>query len=382
MRIINWHIARNLIFTLLLALGVLAFIMLSAHFFRAFSLLGKGASPVMLLRMIGMLMPDVLRYAMPLAMLVATVLVFSRMSADDEITALRASGISLWQIVAPGLLLAILLSALGLWLGFWVGPDMRYKSKQLEWMLLAADRPDALIEPGRTIKFGDQSIYVGRRDDNGLLHDVHITSVQQNGKMLMDITAATGGVSNNEEARRLDILLNDFTITYLPMQPKKAPAVSAAATATEKAVGTLMDTPQFVTGKSLILPWEYGQTRERKLERKLKMMPAEMLFGNLAWTRAQHKDTTKHWLEFHQRLALAFSPFAFLLLGIPFGIRNRRSETSAGLIICVILALFFYAFMLLADCLANRPACHPELIIWIPNLLFEALGLAFLAKKA
>ena len=376
MRIINWHIARNLIFTLLMAMGVLAFIMLSVHFFRAFELLSKGASIGMMFRMIGMLMPDVLRYAMPLAMLVATVLVFSRMSADDEITALRASGISLWQIVAPGLVLAILLCALGLWLGFWVSPDMRYRSKQLEWMLLAGDRPDTLIEPGRTITYQGQSIYVGSRDDNGLLHDIHITVAQQNDKTIMDLTAATGSVSNDEEGRRLDLFLNDFTITYLPILPKNgahdAPALASAAS----------ETPQFVTGKSLIFPWEYGNAPERKLERKLKMMPADMLFGNLAWTRSRHKDTTKHWLEFHQRLALAFSPLAFLLLGIPFGIRNRRSETSAGLIVCVILALVFYAFLLLADCLANRPACHPEIIIWIPNLLFEALGLAFLVKKA
>ena len=51
-------------------------------------------------------MPEVLAFSIPIAMLVTVILVFSRMSAENEITALRASGISLWQITAPALILS------------------------------------------------------------------------------------------------------------------------------------------------------------------------------------------------------------------------------------------------------------------------------------
>ncbi len=115
-------------------------------------------------------------------------------------------------------------------------------------------------------------------------------------------------------------------------------------------------------------------------------MPLGMLLGDLAWTISQgtgdikENNGTRHWLELQKRLALSFSPLAFLLLGIPFGIQNRRSETTAGLLICLVLALFFYLFMLWADGLANRPKYHPELIIWLPNLLYEVGGLVALFR--
>ena len=145
--------------------------------------------------------------------------------------------------------------------------------------------------------------------------------------------------------------------------------------------------PGFYSASSITIPLDFGDAEDtRSLKRKLKTMPLGMLLGDLAWTTSQEnadaKDRkgTRHWLELQKRLALSFSPLAFLLLGIPFGIRNRRSETTSGLLICLVLALFFYLFMLWADGLANRPQFHPELIIWLPNLLYEIGGLVALCR--
>ena len=79
MRQFNWYITKNLLGTLALSMGILAFVMLSVHFFRAFSLLAGGVSPWLLGRILLYLFPDILRYVLPLSLLVSTVLVFSRM---------------------------------------------------------------------------------------------------------------------------------------------------------------------------------------------------------------------------------------------------------------------------------------------------------------
>lgn len=372
MKTFNWYIAKNMLITLGMSLGILAFVMLSAHFFRAFSLLANGVSPALLLKILGYMLPDVLRYALPLSMLIATVLVFNRMSADDEIIALKASGVGLWQIVAPGLLISVILCVAGLWLGMFLAPEMRYRSQLLNWQAMSSS-PIAMLEPGSVTRINDTtSVRVGGKSPNGLLHDIHLFESGKDGSMLRDITARQGIINVNNSAQRLELILKDFTVTELPLNRE--------ASKEGKFTGSK---PAFLSADQITVPIEYGTIQDNKgLKRKLKMMDVQMLLGDLRWNEARGNNVTEHWVEFQTRLALAFSPLAFLLLGIPFGIRQKRSETSSGLVTCIMIALFFYAFMLLADSLENYPALHPELIIWIPNLIFQAIGVASLMKLA
>ena len=369
MRIFNWYIAKNLLFTLALSLGILAFVMMSAHLFRLFALLASGVSPATLGQMLLLMLPDCLRYAMPLSMLVATVLVYSRMSADNEMVALQASGVSVWQAISPALLLAIILCGIGVWLGLYFSPEMRYQSARLQWAALS-ENPLSMLDPGVTLRLTPtSSLRVGRIDESGLLHDVHFYELDSEGNELRDLTAARGMVHKNVADNTIELVLEDFTITER--------AVSAAAMARRREE----QQPDFLAAKSIAIPISYEKMQSRKLTRKAKMMPVGMLLGSISLEEASGRRPLKQWLDLQQRLSLAFSPLAFLLLGIPFGLRNRRSETSAGLIICVILGLVYYAFMLLSDALLDYPALHPELIIWIPNLLYQGIGLYALCRR-
>lgn len=370
MKIINWYILKNMLVTLGMTIGVLVFVMLSTHFYRAFNLLANGLAPGLMVKMIGMFLPDVLRYALPLSMLVATVLVFNRMSADDEIIALKASGVSIWQIVAPVLVLGIILSGVGLWLGLSIAPEWRFKSQQIDWQAKSiSSNPLAMLEPGATIRFSaNRSLRIGGIDPSGQLKDIHIYDLDTKGEVLRDITANSGVVNIFAAQRQVEVILSGFTISQLDhsANDKSAP-------------------PLFITGDRIIIPdvlgiQENSKPSDRKLNRKLKMMDAMTLLGDLQLKRTRGESVTDHWLELQKRLALAFSPLAFLLLGIPFGIRQKRSGTSAGISLCVVIALIFYGFMLLADALADYPRLHPEFIIWIPNLLAQIGGLWALAR--
>ncbi len=77
-------------------------------------------------------------------------------------------------------------------------------------------------------------------------------------------------------------------------------------------------------------------------------------------------------------MSLAFSPIGFLLLGIPFGIRTKRSETSVGLVFSLLLALVFYVFLALAESLEDQSHYHPEVLVWLPNIFYQLGGLAAL----
>jgi len=331
--------------------------------------MANGVSPLLLCKALGYMLPDVLRYALPLSMLVASVLVFSRMSADNEIVALKASGISLWQIMAPAILLASVLCAINFLACFYIGPEMRFRSWRLQWEVLSGS-PLQLVESNTVTRLSPtMSIRVGGKDDKGVLRDIHLYEVDNHGQALRNITAKYGSMRFSQEHQTIELLLNDFTITEL--------AIASESRERQMKRGT----PNFLTAKTITIPIDYQSHVDKKgLQRKNQMMSLDMLIGELLNPEIQPGKRTKVWLEFHTRLALVLSPLAFMLLGIPFGITNRRSESSSGLIICVILSLGFYSCMVLAESLGKYLGTYAALIVWLPNIAYEISGLAALSR--
>ncbi|MFA6814896.1 MAG: LptF/LptG family permease [Lentisphaeria bacterium] len=349
---------KSLLINLGMALGVLTFVMFSTHFFRAFDLLARGGSPFLLGKVLVYLLPDILRFALPLSMLVASVLVFSRMSADNEITALKSSGVSLWQIISFGLVLSGILSALCIWISFFVSPQCRYRSEEIRWSIMSSG-PLSMIEPGVVSDLSENTKIFIREKDGDLLRDVHLVIYNNNGGVIKDVTAEYGMVIQVPKQRKLEIILKKFTVTKWNFETTGVAQCSS-----------------FVVSDTLTVPVEYGEMQDsERLSRKLKMMNLKMLFADMIMVHDKHQPITKHLVQLQSRLVLAMSPFAFFLLGIPFGIRNRRSETSVGLLICVILGLFFYGFLLLGNSLIGKPQFHPEWLLWIPNILYQVGGL-------
>ena len=103
MNILNRHILKNLLYVFTASLLVLTFILVLGLMIKILSRMDSTVSQVFIFQMFLMLLPKILAYAIPIATLVSVTLVFSRMSAENEITAMRASGISLWQIVNPAI---------------------------------------------------------------------------------------------------------------------------------------------------------------------------------------------------------------------------------------------------------------------------------------
>jgi lipopolysaccharide export system permease protein len=87
-------------------------------------------------------------------------------------------------------------------------------------------------------------------------------------------------------------------------------------------------------------------------------------------------------MQIQRHASGAFSTLALALLAIPLALKTGRSETFLNLGLALALALLYYLLWTLLGLLDHHPSLHPELLLWLPNLLYETLALALLLKAA
>ena len=134
-------------------------------------LISGQARFVIVFQAIALLIPFVWVWALPMGLLTATLLVFGRFSADQELTAARASGISLLSLVTPILILSLLCCALSAWINMDFGPRSRVLYKSLLFQL-RADLVKNQLPEGRFVPVSTNFIFYAEKNQGGNLQDV------------------------------------------------------------------------------------------------------------------------------------------------------------------------------------------------------------------
>ncbi|MBQ4106325.1 MAG: LptF/LptG family permease [Lentisphaeria bacterium] len=351
MRTLNWYVTRGFLLSFCMAIVVLTFVMTGANLVQAMDFLSRGVPFSLFLEFTLSLMPRVLTFTIPWAVLVGVMLVFGRLSADSEITAMRACGVSLLQIMSPILIITFALTCLCLYLQVEVGPPLLGHSRELatETML---DTPEALFEPGRPLMYDNAAISIMDKTEDGTLIGVQIYQMDKRGAMALDISAATAKLRVDHEQRRLMIRLYDCLL----VDKKSKPELRNAHAEME-------------------FGFDYGKELNRiRLGVRPKYMRLKDLMAYIKLERMMNHSTIKEEIELNQRIAFALAPMAFLLLGMPLAIRASRKETSVGLFLSVLLAGGFCQTIIICKSLENIPQIYPQYLLWLPNILFQVGG--------
>lgn len=363
MKTLNLYVTRAFLVTFFMALGVLTFGMTGARIARIFDVIANGLPVSAFLQFLVYIMPVVLTFTIPWAIMAAVMLVFGRLSADSEITAMRACGISLLQVVSPIILITLMITALCLYIQLFVAPVSYFKARQLT-RDAAINQPIAMFEPGRPLHYENMIIYIDDKIDNKILKNVQIYTVdpKRPGEVAQDVTAGEGYLDMDRENQILTIVLkNCLTIDKKSKQETR------------------------VASDELRFHFNYGRNiTESSLFRAPKYMSATELMAKIRDVKKLSPRNKKMECSLESqlncRIALGLSPIAFLLLGMPLAIRTSRKETSVGLFLSVLLAGSFFISILLLNSMTGSPQIYPQYLLWLPNIIFQALG-AYLTFK-
>lgn len=351
MRILNLYVTRGFLLAFGMAIGILTFGMTGANLVKVLDYVSRGIPFSAFLRFTLYILPIVLTFTVPWAVMVAVMLVFGRLSADSEITAMRACGVSILQIISPIMLFTVALTGLCLYLQIEVGPPLLGKSRQLM-KIEAIHQPMAIFEPGKPIRYNNTIISIDDKEGNNQLKGIQLFTLDDSGELGQDISAARGEVLVDNTNQKLTVRLFDCMVIDKKSEP---------------------ETRMF--NEELEFSFDYGkELNDIDVGNRAKFMTLKQLMARIRLTQKLKKDTTDLEVELNQRVAFALSPIAFLLLGLPLAIKTSRKETSVGIFISVILAGVFFLSIILCDSLTNFPKLYPQYLLWIPNILFQIIG--------
>ena len=428
MRLLPRYIARELVMPFIFALGIIVFILFINFFLRAIDrFLGKGLDLFTILEYLFLNLAWIVALAVPMAVLIATLMAFGRLSEDNEINALRASGISFLTILRPALLFGTGVCLLLIFFNTKILPEMNFHAR-----LLAGDirkmRPGLDIEPGHFIDNIPNYSMIIRGKEGNLMEDVRIFS-KASKEVQTSIYSKTGELSTLDDAiiltlydgeiheldlnnfsnyRRInfekhiitipadDLMLNrrdtanrsDREMTLYLMQEKKIKYAKRKMRVEERLHSTIMK----VTGSD-IFPENFADTQ------KMLNMYKENVKQDTSLTSAQLKlkerrirslerqaknefrllesyirSWNKYAVEIHKKFSLPVACILFVLVGAPLGTLSQKGGFTAAITLGFGFFLIYYIFLIGGEEMADRNIVSPIVGMWTPNVLLAILG--------
>jgi lipopolysaccharide export system permease protein len=363
MKILSRYVLKEFLVNLALALCVSLFVLLAGKVFKELLtvMIARHLGLGVLVGFVACAAPFMLMYCLPLAVMTASVMTFSKMSAENEVLASQASGVSVWRFASPVVLLGCLAGCLALFSNAELAPRGLAAAQRLvrDALLdkLESD-PTVLFETGRDIKeIPDIVLRVGDKDRaTGTLKDIRLLVLEE-GNIRYRYSVESASVKVLRDDRKIVVTLRNLSGDEIA--PRLRPGIRAEEAELdfelERYLGRSGRSAKW-TDKTL---WELALLRDGQESERVRSEIS---------------------MEMHTRVAFAFACIVFVMVGVPLGIKTHRRETSIGALIGLGVTLFYYVLIIAAQSLKGRPEYHPVLILWTPSVLGEAFGIWLFAR--
>ncbi|MBN1477994.1 LptF/LptG family permease [Candidatus Sumerlaeota bacterium] len=369
MKLLHRYILKELIGPAILGLVIFTFVLLLQQLFDIIDLLmSRGVLLITVIQLLSCLIPQVLGVTIPMAVLVAALLAFGRLSTDREIMAIRTSGVRLIWLIWPAFALGAVLSLCLALMNMEIMPRLAIQLADLKYQLIF--QTVTSLEPGRLY----DNFASGNEDMNfmfeesgehpGDLRGIVIQSVHEQRETgeerLIYLVAQRGRISSDLEHRAIRVSMADGT-AYLARSDMEGPTLRVMA---------------FEELEQLIYP-ELSRIKDG---RRVKY-PSEMRFSELGEAIDRETDSDRRarlQVERLRRWVFPFSALAFMMIGIPFGIVTKASGKGMGLAISFLLILAYYGLLEWGSAIAETGSRMAALAMWSPNIVLGMIGLTML----
>ncbi len=313
--------------------------------------INKGVSILMVFKLFALYIPYLASYTLPVAFLVGILFTFVRLGSDNELLAIRTSGINLWHLIAPFVTVGIILSLLLFLLNDRIITRTHLASKRAL-TEVGLKNPAAALEPGVFINSFERYILFIYDIDGNKLNKVRIYEPQE-GKPTRTIVAKKGEFISFPSEKKIKLkLINGTSDEVNPKDPENYYKL------------------QFKTFfMTLNLA---GQNRQ--IDIKPKNLSVDELLSEA--NELEEKGIEAHPLitEIHKRMAFSISPFIFALLGCPIALAlGRHHRKKSSIAVAFFLALLYFILHLGAQALALQ-LFLPPVIMWVPDIIYLTWG--------
>ena len=350
MRIINRYLLKELGGPFLASLAVSTFILAAGNIIQtADMVINKGVGILQVVKIFLLFLPYVLTFTIPISVLSAVLLGFGRLSSDNEITALRTSGVSLYNMILPVVICGLGISLFNVPLNNKILPQAEFAARKLI-KQVGIRHPAAMLEPGVFVKgFDDYIVFVHGVKGN-CLNDIHIYQPQENGAT-RTIIAKRGEIIPLPDDSSIKLRLEDGTADeIMPEKPNEFYKLSF------QEYHMTLNLTAAVNAKNI-----GKKSREKNIK--------ELLSDIKRVKGKKGESDIPFRIEIHKKIALAFSNLVFVLIGIPLAITTHRREKFIGFGLAMGLFLLYWGVMLAGIAFAIRMILPPWAGVWSANML-------------
>ncbi len=314
-------------------------------------LTAASVSPAVVVTVMGLALPKLVLYALPMASLIGTLLAFVRLNADNELTAMRSAGVSFRQLAPAVVTLALAFTALSFYTSVRVLPTA---NRQLKTTLKSLSRAviPALLREGRFIDTVPHMVFFFDHVDvqdqtirGVLIHDA------RNPQARVTVMARRAVLKERSDGKEVIIHVQDGMLSRMGSDLKSTQTVTFQSYDLVLSLDALF-------GADSETGWKKGEMTMDELRRAL----------------LETRDR-RYALEWHKRLALPFACFVLGLAAAPFGILFPQGRRMSGITVGIALFLAYYILLSAGNALAEQRMVPPAAGIWFPNALTGSLAL-------
>lgn len=357
MRLFDRYIAKQIILGTIYAVFILSMVLVMGNLFKqARPLLVEQAAPLgLVVRFVINVLPFSLMFTIPWGFLSAALLVFGRMSSDNEVTSLRVAGLSLFRLALPVFIIGAVLSLGCLWINVNIVPLAKASLADLVYEQVKRD-PRSLLDPGIVqSKFKNQKVFVEARDGDTLKgFNLYEVSNGDKGKPIRTeayVHAGSVSLIVDEEKKQLRLKLIDTFI-----ESKKEDGTSELVFA----------------GEAEPYELDFGDDRKKKVKANA-MTNAEIRQYMIENPDLKESQKVAFRAEITKRYSFSMACLAFAFIAVPLGLKSRRKDTSGGLIISLLIGAAYFLFTVLSDKFDTDAGA--AFALWAPNIFCVLLGL-------